>query len=147
MSKQRHTDQHILLVEDDASVAEMVVLLLEGEGYCVTLASNAYDALHLLAPAQYTATAHWSQPLQGDDGIHPALIVLDLQLPGMGGVEFIRQATEAMSVLPPVIVLSAKHPVTVEAEATQVGAVGVLHKPFQIEALLELVERVLRDRG
>jgi len=98
-----------LVVEDDAQAAELVRLLLEAEGFTVLLAASAEDAL-LLAPQQTLS-----------------LITLDIQLPGMGGWEFLLQLRESsMLAHVPVVIIAG---VADSNMALTHGAAAVLQKP------------------
>lgn len=110
----------ILVVEDNAAFRQFLTLLLETEGFRVRTATDGRTALTLLLAD--------SQP-------GPALVVLDLQLPGLSGVEVLA-ALQAAQVAIPVICMSAAVPTAVESLP---GAVAFLAKPFAWEQLLQLV--------
>lgn len=107
-------DSHVLLVvEDDPDQRESLVLLLEAEGYVVTAASSGRDGLDCLAR-----------------GLRPCLIVLDLMLPDMDGVGFMREyhrAAAGGAVCAPVILYSAGTDLGFHARAG--GAVAHVQKP------------------
>jgi CheY-like chemotaxis protein len=113
----------ILLVEDDADIAETLSELLLDEGYAVTVATNAKQALSLLSA-----------------GLRPALMVVDLGMPEMNGVEFLRICNESPDLArTPSILMSAFGP---RDRAT--AGVGIyLQKPFSPEQLIESVSRLL----
>jgi CheY-like chemotaxis protein len=103
----------LLLVEDDSDQRESLALLLEDRGYSVTAAASGRAGLNHLA-----------------DGLHPCLIVLDLMLPDMGGVDFMRayhQASGAGASCAPVILYSAG--IDLGAYARAGGAVAHVQKP------------------
>src|SRR5687768_6495039 len=85
-------EKHLLIVEDDADTGEMMQILLEAEGYRVRWALTGTTALKIL-------TAAASEPSNGVD-----LMLLDLTLPDMDGVELVRKLRESDAALPPVIV-------------------------------------------
>jgi CheY-like chemotaxis protein len=113
----------VLVVEDDNTLREITVLLLEGEGYAVHSACNGREALGLLR----------GQPL-------PDLIVLDLWMPGMNGWQF-RQQQRADPILAsiPVIVVSAL--ANAAEQDGGLGEVRFLQKPVAPEELFATVAR------
>jgi len=115
----------VLVVEDHREIREMVRAVLEQEGYPTMGASNgvqALDALH-----------------REED--KPRLIVLDLMMPGMGGIELIDRLSndEALASIP-VIVMTA-HPDICEKNSTQIVFVPVLSKPLDCDELLAAVRK------
>lgn len=112
----------VLLVDDDPHIRDMLVQLLEDEGYNVLSAANGRDAVELLRGAREL----------------PRVIVLDLMMPVMNGWEFRATQRQDPSLAPiPVIVLSADHQVPRHAAELQVQA--YLQKPVDFDALLRLV--------
>jgi len=109
----------VMVVEDDASIREMVIELLGGEGLTAVGAENGEEALRRLRR----------------DDLHPALILLDLMMPVMNGKEFRTEQLRdpALSRIP-VVVMSALHDAEVPAEDR-------VAKPFDIETLLCTVSR------
>ncbi len=118
----------VMVVEDDFAIRDTLRELLEEEGYRVTQAANGAEALARLR----------------DAGI-PKLILLDLMMPVMDGWEF-RHAIEADPRLAsiPVIVISADHALEQKIGAMHVE--GYLPKPFELDRLLETVERFAEAR-
>jgi CheY-like chemotaxis protein len=115
--------RHILLVEDDPSIQGAISLLLEREGFRVSCAGNGAEALALLGA--------------GDD---PALILLDMMMPVMNGLEFrIEQHRDPRLATIPVVVLSATP--GSEAWPDLPPPSAVMPKPFDIDQLLEVVEK------
>jgi CheY-like chemotaxis protein len=113
----------ILLIEDDDGVGPSIAHLLRDEGYEVEVATNGRIALDRLA----------RDPL-------PSLILLDLMMPGMDGVEFrVRQLASARLADIPVILLSARPDVAVRAK--QLLVADFLPKPLSFEALLHVVQK------
>jgi CheY-like chemotaxis protein len=114
---------HVLLVDDDRDVREMLAALLELEGYRVTVAVNGQEALALL-----------------QSGPPPSVILLDLLMPVMDGFEFRRrqQAHPAWAALPVVVMTAVADPAVA---APMVGTVACLTKPFEVAHLLALVAR------
>jgi DNA-binding response OmpR family regulator len=114
---------HILVVEDDPTIAELLCDLLEEHGYCCTTAGDAGEALQAL------------------DRVRPTLITLDLGLPGGGGSSVLRRIRERAELAPlPVVIISAERVIPPElARASQ----AVLTKPFDIDQLLATLEAML----
>src|SRR5690349_3947395 len=85
----RMAEHRILLVEDDDDVAGAMVAVLEGEGYSVVRARDGEDALRALR-----------------EGLAPCLIVLDILMPRMDGIEFrrVQRSDPSMSHIPVVVV-------------------------------------------
>lgn len=115
----------ILVVEDDPSIRETIVELLQEDGYAVDSASNGAEALERLA---------------GDAA--PSLILLDLMMPVMDGWTFrSAQRRDPRLAEIPVLVISAGH----GADTRSVSALGVsgfLPKPFDVDTLMENVHRL-----
>lgn len=114
----------ILLIEDEPLVAHLVQKLLRRAGHEVVWAPTGEEGLGRLG--------------EGFD-----LVVSDLVLPGISGLEVIRQVRAAGG--PPVLALSAS--LTHEAQALESGADLFLGKPFENQALLLAVERLLKAPG
>src|SRR5918992_1020518 len=114
----------ILVVDDDPTVAEVVSGYLDRAGYVVDRAGDGPDALE-------RAAAHW-----------PDLVVLDLMLPGMDGLEVCRQMRVRGPV--PVIMLTARGDEDDRILGLEVGADDYVTKPFSPRELVLRVESVLR---
>ena len=112
----------ILIVEDDEGVGPSIAHLLRDEGYDVEVAFNGRAALDRLR----------RDPL-------PSLILLDLMMPGMDGIEFrVRQLADARMAQVPVIVMSARPDVAELAK--QLLVADFLPKPMNFEELLHVVQ-------
>jgi two-component system chemotaxis response regulator CheY len=114
----------VLVVEDDDDLRDVVVQTLERNGFAVAGARDGQEALELLAKG----------PL-------PNLILLDLMMPRMSGYELLDHlANESMMTRPRVLVLTAGlEPRTFPTELV----IGTVHKPFDIELLLDIVSGFL----
>ncbi|ADO72921.1 response regulator [Stigmatella aurantiaca] len=113
------------MVDDDPDILEALSEILEAEGFEIRRARNGKEALDRLEPDP------------------PQLILLDLMMPVMDGWEFaqrMRQRPPAISSIP-LIVLSADR--NVGSKAVDIGAVGHLAKPFELNDLLDMVRRAL----
>ncbi|MBT2422763.1 response regulator transcription factor [Streptomyces sp. ISL-22] len=114
----------VLVVDDDPTVAEIVSGYLDRAGYLVDRAGDGPDALD-------RAAAHW-----------PDLVVLDLMLPGMDGLEVCRRMRGHGPV--PVIMLTARGDEDDRILGLEVGADDYVTKPFSPRELVLRVESVLR---
>jgi chemosensory pili system protein ChpA (sensor histidine kinase/response regulator) len=119
----------ILYVEDDAALRETSCELLREEGFRVAEVGDGAAALAYLG-----------------QGHRPALVILDLQMPVMGGYEFIAHLrSDPRFADMPVLVVSAVAQSGVLAGPD--GVVAYLSKPFEIEALIGYVRRFARRRA
>ena len=116
----------ILLVEDDAVVAETICYTLEREGYTLLTAADGIAGLELARRAT------------------PDLIILDVMLPGVDGLEIARRVQAGGGV--PVLMLSARDRIEDKVAGLEAGADDYLVKPFAVEELLARVKARLRRR-
>jgi DNA-binding response OmpR family regulator len=114
----------ILIIEDDQALALGLRINLEAEGYEVIHAASAEDGLSIL------------------DNASADLVVLDLMLPGMDGVEALRRIRGENLKLP-VLILTARSSVDEKVEGLKAGADDYLTKPFHLEEFLLRVRRML----
>jgi two-component system, OmpR family, KDP operon response regulator KdpE len=115
---------HILLVDDELSIQRTMVPLLRSRGYEVTVAGNARDALSTV------------------EGERPDLIVLDLGLPDMDGLEVCRRVRARWDT--PIVVLSARGAEQDKVAALDEGADDYVTKPFGPDELLARVRAAIR---
>jgi DNA-binding response OmpR family regulator len=121
--------QSILIVEDDADIAESLQYNFKREGYRSTVAESGEKGLRLAL----------------DEKTTPSLIVLDLMLPGMSGMELCRRlrkepATEAT----PIIMLTARAGEADKIAGLETGADDYIVKPFSVKEVVARVRAVLR---
>ena len=116
--------QSILVVEDEASIASFVALYLKNAGYAVRTVSTGQGALTQLA----------SEP--------PALVILDLNLPDIDGVEVCRRIRKGSDV--PILMLTARDEDVDKIIGLEVGADDYLTKPFNPRELVARVKTILR---
>ncbi len=119
------TPRRVLLVEDDAHIAELVTLHLQDEGLAVVHCARGDDGLRQLERGGWDA------------------LVLDLMLPGVDGLEVLRRA-RAMAHYTPVIVISARASEVHRILGLQIGADDYLAKPFSVLELVARVKALLR---
>ena len=115
---------HILIVEDEEKLARFVELELIHEGYEVTKSGDGREALELAVENSYD------------------LILLDIMLPGLNGLEVLRRLGRSHPT--PVILLTARDAVMDKVSGLDAGAVDYITKPFAIEELLARVRVALK---
>jgi DNA-binding response OmpR family regulator len=115
---------HILVVDDDPAIRDVVADILEMSDYRVKTATNGAEALAQIRVEQ------------------PAAVLLDLMMPVMDGWEFLRRCrAQAWSAQIPVVVMSAARDVA--SAARELGAQAYLTKPFDMDAVLAIVHRLV----
>lgn len=119
--------QRVLIVDDDIGVLKLLRANLVTEGYDVVMATNGSEALEVVE----------KEP--------PDLIILDITMPKMNGIEVCRRIREWSQV--PVIMLSARQDVTEKAQCLDYGADDYVTKPFGVIELKARVNAVLRRAG
>ncbi len=122
--------KHILLIDDDALLVKSLAYTLKQNGYATTTAGNAEEGLAKL------------------DSIAPDLILLDIGLPGMDGLETLRRIEKSKSPKGPipVIFLTARRRELDEVLGLELGAQDYITKPFNEDVLLARIKTVLRRR-
>ena len=124
---------NILIVEDDARVADFLERGLRAEGYRVQVARNGTDGL--------VKARDVAQQMRND--ATPAVLVLDVMLPGMTGLE-VCQTLRADGVQLPILMLSALGALEDRVAGLRLGADDYLAKPFAFEELLARIEALMR---
>jgi DNA-binding response OmpR family regulator len=114
--------EHILVVDDDDHIRDLLATVLAGEGYRVATATNGREALQHIVENK------------------PRLVLLDLQMPLMTGQELLAELRAAETGVP-VVFMSAGY--RVRAEAARLGADGYLAKPFDLDAVFAAVARIV----
>ena len=114
----------ILLVDDDPNIRQLVNLYLQKEGYEVTNADRGDDALRLFK----------ADP--------PNLMLLDIMLPGMDGLQVCREVRKVSSI--PIIMLTAKDETFDKVLGLELGADDYVSKPFEMKELIARIKAVLR---
>ena len=117
----------VLIVEDELKIARFLELELTHEGYEVSIENNGQKGLE----------KSQNEPFD--------LVLLDVMLPGLSGMEICRRIRKKSSV--PVIMLTAKSDVTDKVTGLDIGADDYLTKPFEIEELLARIRVVLRRKN
>src|SRR5438874_9458919 len=116
--------QSVLVVEDEASIASFVSLYLKNAGYDVRTVANGRDAL---------------SSVESDE---PSLIVLDLMLPDIDGIEICRRLRQKSDV--PILMLTARDEDVDKIIGLEVGADDYMTKPFNPRELVARVKSILR---
>ncbi len=114
----------ILIVDDEASIRKSLEGVLNDEGYSCALASDGADALSQL------------------QSLHPSLVLLDIWMPGMDGIETLRRMRAAQPGTP-VIMMSGHATISTAIKATKFGASDFIEKPLEIDLLLNAIHRAL----
>ncbi|HZR93602.1 MAG TPA: response regulator transcription factor [Gaiellaceae bacterium] len=118
------TSESILIVEDESSIASFVALYLKNAGYGVRTAARGAEALDQIA----------SDP--------PSLVVLDLMLPDIDGIEVCRRIRRSSDV--PILMLTARDEDVDKIIGLEVGADDYMTKPFNPRELVARVKSILR---
>ncbi len=116
--------RHILLVDDERQITRMLRTSLQSSGYNVSVANDGTEALDLF------------------NSTRPDLVITDLAMPGMNGIELTRALRRLSAV--PVLVLSVRDTDSMKVTALDEGADDYLTKPFSMPELLARVRALLR---
>jgi two-component system response regulator MprA len=119
-------DPRVLVVEDDEEIAQTLQRSLRLDGYEVRIAGDGLDALDQAA------------------AYHPDLVILDLGLPKLDGIEVARRLRAADDV--PILMLTARDALEARVEGLDSGADDYLVKPFERQELLARLRALLRRR-
>ena len=114
---------HILVVDDDDGIRELVKQFLNKNNYLVTTARNAEDALEKVKIIKFD------------------LIVLDIMMPGKSGLEFTNENKKKLDT--PIILLTAKGEASDRIEGLEIGADDYLPKPFEPKELILRIKNIL----
>ncbi|HLW63469.1 MAG TPA: response regulator transcription factor [Flavobacterium sp.] len=115
----------ILVIEDDKRISDFLIKGLEENNYLVTLCKNAEDAL------EHYLSIEWG------------LIICDIMLPGMDGIQFV-QTLRFKKVYVPILMLSALGSVQDKVSALDCGADDYITKPFHFDELLSRIKALTR---
>lgn len=115
----------VLIIEDEEKIARFVELELSHEGYETDKATNGREGLEKIESGGYD------------------LVILDIMLPELNGIEVLRRARRTTDV--PVILLTARDSVTDKVSGLDMGANDYITKPFAIEELLARIRAILRS--
>lgn len=118
------SNARILVVDDDAALAEMLQIVLRQEGF------------------ETAWCAHGDQALQAFRDVHPDLVLLDLMLPGRDGVAICRDIRAESDV--PIVMLTARSDTTDVVQGLEAGADDYVPKPFKAKELVARIRTRLR---
>lgn len=124
---EQHEEERILLVDDNPTNLQVLLQTLSGRGYKLLIAKNGESALRIAVKAK------------------PALVLLDIMMPGMDGYEVCRrlkESTETRNIT--VIFLSALDDTKDKVRGLETGAVDFISKPFQAEEVIARVQTQLK---
>ncbi|NCN10574.1 MAG: response regulator transcription factor [Leptospira sp.] len=124
MSKNSSFKVKVLVVDDEEDIADLIKVNLESEGYQIEVSHNGLDVLPRIEKNQ------------------PELIILDLMLPGIGGMDLCKKIKEKYKI--PVIMVTAKTSETDVVLGLELGADDYIKKPFSTRELTARVRSVLR---
>ncbi|MCZ6782432.1 MAG: sigma-54 dependent transcriptional regulator [Proteobacteria bacterium] len=127
--KSADAPRRVLVVDDAEGIRSYLATLLELRGFAVDTAEDGRSALALL-----------------DAGASPNVVILDVMMPGMDGLETLRQIRERDPRLP-VVMLSVVGKAATIVGAMQLGASDYLNKPFEEQELTLVLDRVLERRA
>jgi two-component system, chemotaxis family, chemotaxis protein CheY len=120
-------EKTILIVDDSESIREVVSFTLEGEGFKVLVGVDGKDALKFL------------------DGRGIDLIITDLHMPVMNGIELIREVRQMNDYSRiPILFLTTESQTAKKMEAKEAGATGWIIKPFVPAKLVAAINKVIR---
>jgi DNA-binding NtrC family response regulator len=128
----RRLPMEVLVAEDDADMRRLVVQALHDEGFHVLVASSGWELLEHIGTRMH---ARQGQPLD--------LIITDVRMGGVTGLEILAGLRES-DWSTPVILMTAFGDAELHAEAARLGALAVLDKPFELDALRRLVRPWVR---
>ena len=114
---------HILVVDDDDGIRELVKQFLNQNNYLVTTAKSSEDALNKVKIVKFD------------------LIVLDIMMPGKSGLEFTNENKKKINT--PIILLTAKGEASERVEGLEIGADDYLSKPFEPKELILRINNIL----
>jgi DNA-binding response OmpR family regulator len=117
----------VLLVDDDATILQLLKLFLENEGYQVWVAQSGSEGLEIAA------------------NVSPDLAIVDVMMPVMDGFETCRRLRELG--LQSILVMSHRHDERSVVRALELGADDYLRKPFEVPVLLAKMRTLLRRNG
>jgi two-component system nitrogen regulation response regulator NtrX len=117
----------ILIADDEPSILQSLSGLLADEGFEVLTADNGYEALKVI------------------DAEAPDLVILDIWMPGIDGIETLKEIKKANAVLP-VIIITGHGNVETAVKATKLGAFDLIEKPLNIDKIIVAINNALHFR-
>ncbi|HMM22218.1 MAG TPA: response regulator [Selenomonadales bacterium] len=114
----------VLVIDDQPGIRRLLIEVLSEEGYSVVEAANGYDGL------------------QKAKDVHPAVILMDMKMPGMDGIETLREM-KRIGIGDRVVMMTAYGELDLVTEAKEIGAADYITKPFDIVALCQMIQKNL----
>jgi DNA-binding NtrC family response regulator len=124
----RHVSEHLLIVEDDPEMRDLLRKVLEKEGYRVSLAGDGNEAMAMLGRGTFD------------------LVVTDMLMPHDGGLELLETVHHILPTLP-VIIVTAFGDWHSYSRALELGAAAFISKPLRMSELIAAVHNALAGRG
>ncbi len=118
---------HLLVIDDEAGIREMLTILFQKAGYRVTAAAGCVEGLAALAASP------------------PDLVMTDLKMPDGSGLDILKKTRESNPDLP-VVMITAYSSTKTAVEALKAGAYDYIAKPFDVEELKHVVARALEKK-
>jgi len=119
------TNKKILIIDDEPQLVESIAVRLKASGYAVSTAPDGVSGINKFKEAE------------------PDLVILDIMMPGLSGLDILRELKQLNSGVP-VIMLTAYGTPQSAIESLRLGAYDHLAKPFNSETLLEIVKKALQ---
>jgi DNA-binding response OmpR family regulator len=119
-----HDRQRIMVIDDDQNMLKLLDRTLEMEGYDTVVFADGSSALNLLSE------------------VNPDLVILDIMMPGLDGLQTLDLIREHSNV--PVIMLTARHEIEILQKALFMGADDYVNKPFNTRSLVARIQAKLR---
>ncbi len=123
------SNAHVLVVDDEVDIRDLIKEILTDEGYGVTCAADAQQARAARAQRRFD------------------LILLDIWMPDTDGITLLREWSENGELNCPVVIMSGHGTVDTAVEATRLGALDFVEKPLSLAKLLRTVEAALESGG
>jgi two-component system nitrogen regulation response regulator NtrX len=121
-------NERILVIDDEQSIRDSLKMVLEYEGYEYLSAADGKEGIKLAVDQT------------------PDLILLDIKMPKMDGLEVLKELNNKLSELPPVIVISGHGTISTAVEAIKLGAFNFLEKPLERQKVLLDIKNALEQR-
>jgi two-component system chemotaxis response regulator CheY len=125
-------DKKIMIVDDSKTIRSSVEYTLKKEGYDVIKAEDGQDGLEKLAENSSRKE-------------RPEMIISDINMPKMGGIEFIKEVKQDSKFkFIPILILTTESQNEMKQKGKQAGAAGWLVKPFEPQQLLGVIEKFVK---
>lgn len=118
---------HVLIVDDEVGIRELLTEILEDEGYTVTSAAGAGEARSIR------------------NRMRPDLVLLDIWMPECDGITLLKEWATNGQLTMPVVMMSGHATIETAVEATRIGAYDFMEKPIALQKLLTMVARAIKS--